>query len=152
MKGFRRHRSPLPRALLSASFLCLAVLCSGCVERTLVIKTESPARPVEVFIDGKYKGTAPYSAPFLYYGTHEVMLRDATGAVAVAEIRLARPWYEYFPLDFFTDVLLPARVRDRRVFVLPAPKAEMKEFDEIEKNARAFRHKFLRVRGPEAHK
>ena len=49
------------------------LLCSGCVERALVIRSE-PAG-ARVFIDGIDSGTTPIRVPFDFYGTRDVLVR-----------------------------------------------------------------------------
>ena len=122
---------------------CFCILCTacGCVHRSLTITAE-PETPCEVFIDGKYKGKTPYSEKFVYYGTREVMLKTPSGTVTVKDISLTRPWFEYFPLDLFSEILLPASIDSTFTFVIPLRKEQKIDLDVIEKRAAEFRAEF----------
>lgn len=118
--------------------LCIIVMSGGCVHKTVSIQTD-PAVQADVFIDGKYRGRTPYCEEFVYYGTREVMLRYPDGSVAVKDISLARPWFEYFPLDFISELCIPAVINSRFSFVISPPEQKKVDFKEIEKRASEFK-------------
>ncbi len=111
-----------------AVILCLA-LAAGCVERTMMIRSEPPGAPV--WVDEEYAGTTPLDYSFAHYGTRGVRvgpIRDETGKARYAPqerlVRLRAPWYQVFPVDFFAEVLWPGRIHDRHevpVFELQPP-------------------------------
>lgn len=74
-----------------------------------------------VFVDEQPIGITPVSTRFTYYGTREIrVIKD--GYETVTQNHTFRtPWYEYPPLDFFTENLWPFEVRDERMvdFELP---------------------------------
>jgi len=102
------------------------LLCSGCVERALVIRSE-PAG-ARVFIDGIDSGTTPIRVPFDFYGTRDVLVRmeedEKRGERSLSPIRrnvkLTPPWYQRFPLDFVSENLWPGKltVIHEEVFVM----------------------------------
>ncbi|MBI1900749.1 MAG: PEGA domain-containing protein [Planctomycetia bacterium] len=101
-----------------ARFLCLllailAVLSSGCVSRRLTIRSNPPG--AKVFVDNyEIESVTPVSVPYVYYGTRQIRLvRDGFETATVLQ-PIPTPWYEYFPLDFVTENLLPWEIRDER--------------------------------------
>jgi hypothetical protein len=99
------------KAALSAAILALCLL-SGCVERWLQIRSEPEG--AEVIIDGEVVGETPVDVEFHWYGGREITLRKG-GYRTVHEIREIRaPWYQIFPFDLITDLLLPFMIRDIR--------------------------------------
>jgi hypothetical protein len=66
-------RFGLARLLPRLTTLALAaLLATGCVQRTLEIRTEPPG--ADVLVDSKYVGKSPVTVPFVYGGVHEVVL------------------------------------------------------------------------------
>ena len=93
----------------------LSLLLSACVERALIVETTPPG--AEVWIDGDLEGLSPVRVPFSHYGTREVVVMKG-GFATVREIRpLEAPWYERFPVDFFSENLWPVTLTDERYFV-----------------------------------
>lgn len=108
------------------SLISLLLLCSGCVERTLVIRSEPVG--AKVFIDGIDAGNTPVRIPFDFYGTRDILVRmeedEKRGERSLAPIRrivkLTPPWYQRFPIDFVSENLWPGKleVTHEEVFVL----------------------------------
>jgi hypothetical protein len=101
------------RALTAA---CLAALClpaTGCVRRRLTVRTSPPG--AQVFIDDQEIGTTPCSASYIYYGTRKItVMKDGYKTETIYQT-LNPPWYEFPPLDFITENLVPREVRDERI-------------------------------------
>lgn len=119
--------------------LLLALVGQGCVERQLVISTAPDG--VELFVDGREVGTTiagePVAAPFDAYGTHTVVARKRGHVPVRCQVTLDPPWWQWFPLDFFTDVLWPGTVRDTHELTLTlSPRADPAEADALERRAR----------------
>jgi PEGA domain len=90
--------------------LFFAALTSGCVDRRFIIESDPPG--AIVYVNGKLVGATPADLPFTYYGTYRfVFVRDGYETLTVDEC-ISPPWYEYFPLDFFAENLLPYTLRD----------------------------------------
>lgn len=110
--GGPRRRGARLRGIATPSLLAAAALASatGCVERILAVRSDPPG--ARVFVDGREVGTTPCDHEFSFYGTVEVTLR-APGRLSRRELAtLPAPWYQVFPLDFFTDLVIPWTIRD----------------------------------------
>ena len=119
------HRAPLTvgsagRPRLSAGAVVLAsvavgaaVAAAGCVQRRMTIRSNPPG--ALVYVDDYQLGTTPVSHDFVYYGTRKIRLvKDGYETLTVRQ-PFPTPWYEFFPLDFVTENLIPWEVRDERV-------------------------------------
>jgi hypothetical protein len=117
----------------------LALAGQGCVERQLVISTTPDG--VELFVDGREVGTTiagePVAAPFDAYGTHTVVARKRGHVPVRCQVTVDPPWWQWFPLDFFTDVLWPGTVHDTHELTLTlSPRADPADADALERRAR----------------
>ena len=106
-------------AFIPAWFLIFG-LCPACVERKLFIRSDPPG--AEVCLSGRKAGQTPLTVPFDYYGTRDVEMR-LDGCKAVRKhVEVPAPWYQYFPLDLFTDLLWPGTIEDvHEVFFVLEP-------------------------------
>ena len=101
------------RISVGASRLLLLCLLSGCVHRSLTIKTDPPG--AQVYVNDELKGESPVEYDFLWYGWHRVMLRK-DGYERVEERRLMRsPVHLWIPFDLAME-LLPVPGRDTRTW------------------------------------
>lgn len=99
----RRWRLWLSVVLLSTT---------GCVERRMTIRSDPPG--ALAIVDGQELGFTPVSTGFLYYGTREVkLIKDGQKTLTVLE-KIDPPWYEIFPFEFVSDVLIPWKIHDDR--------------------------------------
>ena len=65
-----------------------------------------------VRLDETIVGTTPYRHSFEDYGSRRVTLYR-TGYRTTSEIvKLSPPWFDYFPLDFVSEVLIPIGWKD----------------------------------------
>ncbi len=104
-------RYPLLLAIVTTGLL------SGCVDRSLSIRTTPPG--AHVFIDGVEVGKSPLVIPFSHYGTWDVLVRmeedEKRGERSLApqrrQVKLTPPWYQRFPIDFVSEVLWPGTIR-----------------------------------------
>jgi len=121
--------------------LALPLALAGCVERILTVKSEPPG--ATVFVDGDRAGETPCDVKFTWYGTRTVTLEKA-GFVSVSrEVDLRTPWWQIFPLDFFTDVLIPFTITDRtevQFLLQEEPKVEV-DVDAVRKRAAELKEK-----------
>jgi hypothetical protein len=89
------------------------VLLSGCVRRSLMIRTEPPG--AFVYVNDHLKGETPVSYDFGWYGWHRVILRK-DGYERLEDRKLLRaPPYLWIPLDLVME-LLPFEIRDARTW------------------------------------
>ncbi len=86
------------------------VLLPGCVERLLQIRSEPPG--AAVFVNGERAGETPLDYPFEHYGTFEITLRSKDHASLHVLEPVAPPWYQYIPIDFAAENLVPWQIRD----------------------------------------
>lgn len=97
--------------------LALAVCCwgqTGCTHRRATIQSNPPG--ALVLIDGQEKGYTPYSMDFTYYGTREIQLVKPGYETLTVMQKFPKPWYQYFPIEFFADNLWPCRATNRNQF------------------------------------
>jgi len=67
-----------------------------------------------LYVDDYPIGETPVSTHFTYYGKRKFRLvKD--GYETLTEIRsIPAPWYEFFPLDFVAENIVPGEIRDQR--------------------------------------
>ncbi|HMC88564.1 MAG TPA: hypothetical protein VKI17_03405, partial [Gemmataceae bacterium] len=53
---------------------------------------------------------------FVYYGKYKFTIIADGYETLTVEQDIPAPWYEYFPIDFFSENVLPWPIKDRRVF------------------------------------
>ena len=104
-------------ATLGAVLLATA-LTTGCVDRKFVVTSDPPN--AAVYVNGAYVNQTPVDYPFVYYGKYEIKVVKDGFETIVDQKKIASPWYEIPPLDFFTDNFGP-NIRDvRRIhYTLP---------------------------------
>ena len=99
-------------------FLLLAIGAiisgSGCVVRELIVKSEPPG--ATVYINGREEGKTPLVKQFDFYGARELTLRLEGYRTASKTVTPPVPWFEFFPIDFITEILLPFRIHDRHEY------------------------------------
>jgi hypothetical protein len=96
---------------------CARVACAllllfgaGCVERRLFIRSDPPGATVRV--NGEEIGVTPATWRFDKYGRVLVEVELSGHRPDSKVVDLDVPWFEYPVIDFFSDVLAPARIRD----------------------------------------
>lgn len=104
------------RNLLFPVLLTLLILTSftGCVQRRLQIRSHPEGALVSV--DRQPVGNTPLSVPFTYYGTREIQLEKDGYKTVRVEQNIKPPWYERFPVSFFTNHFAGREIRDERLF------------------------------------
>jgi hypothetical protein len=125
--------------------LVLAVLLTGCVERRIYIRTV-PAE-ADVYIDGEYIGRTrpdgddrgPLYANFVFYGTREYTIRKPGYETASGTVILEAPWYEYPPIDFFAEVLVPWPIVDEHHIDVTLEQAGPADIERLYQNALRYR-------------
>ncbi len=95
-----------------ALLLMLGVL--GCVERKLLLRSDPPG--AEIYLDGVREGEIPPELPleigFEHYGVRLVEARLEGYQPLRRSLVLEPPWYQRFPLGFFSEVLWPGTLED----------------------------------------
>ncbi|MFH1423048.1 MAG: PEGA domain-containing protein [Planctomycetota bacterium] len=115
--------------------ILFSLLINGCVVRELIIR--SNPSDAKVYIDAEEKGVTPYSIEFTFYGAREIVLRKEGYESLKKVIKLPIPWYEYFPLDFISELIIPFEIKDTHEFDFTLDKISLESdsTDEIIKRA-----------------
>lgn len=96
--------------VVAAGLLC--VCQSGCVERRMLVRSNPPG--ALLYVDDYEIGPTPAAVNFTYYGTRKIRLvKDGYETLTVMQA-VPPPWYEYVPLDFVAENLVPGEIRDHR--------------------------------------
>ena len=107
---------------------CHLLLVTGCVHRSLTIRTDPPG--AMVYLNDELKGQTPLTFDFLWYGTHRVIVKK-DGFERIEERKTIKaPLYLWIPFDLAME-LLPFPIRDAYTWaytltpaaVPPAPSA-----------------------------
>jgi hypothetical protein len=94
---------------LLAVLVCAAA-GPGCVQRRMTIRSNPPG--AMVYIDNQEIGTTPVSTGFVYYGTRQFRLVKEGYETLTESRTLPSPWYQFIPLDFVSENLVPGEIRD----------------------------------------
>lgn len=119
-------------------FLLGFTVFSGCVLRTLTINSEPSG--ATVYLDNNAVGETPITIPFTYYGTRKITLEktDADGKLIyerkIVYEKLSTPLYQIFPLDFFSEIILPMDIKDEHFFTYRLDPLNQPPIAEIQKN------------------
>src|SRR5262245_11926665 len=92
--------------------IALLLPAEGCVRRRLNVRTNPPG--ALVYVDNQQIGTTPCSVDFTYYGTREIRLIKPGFETLTVNQPIPTPWYEIPPLDFISENLVAAKIRDNR--------------------------------------
>lgn len=115
----------------------VASVSVGCVERRMTIRTEPPN--ALVVLDGQEIGHSPVSVPFTYYGERQIRLVKDGFETKTVNQTISTPWYEYFPIDFVSEVIVPWRIRDERQYTYALDPAAMVSTDQLMRRAAQLR-------------
>ncbi len=89
------------------------LLLTGCVTRSLTIKTDPPG--AKVYVNDQLRGESPVSYDFMWYGWHRLTIRKE-GYERLDDRKLLRtPLWFWIPADLAME-LLPFRIRDTRAW------------------------------------
>ena len=100
---------PHHRFLLYGAILLVCCL-PGCVRRRMTVHSNPSG--AAVYVDDQQVGTTPVSTDFTYYGTRKIQLiKDGYETLTVQQ-QFHAPWYQWPPLDFFSENLSPWKHRD----------------------------------------
>ena len=106
----------LRRALLAAALIGSLCGC-GTVHRRIMIRSDPPG--ALVLVEGEEKGYTPMAMDFTYYGTREfTLIKDGYETLTVIQ-KVKTPWYQFVPIDFISDNLLPLKITNRHEFSYP---------------------------------
>ena len=107
--------------------LALLVLCvTGCISRTLQVKSDPPG--AWVYLNGEELGKTPVTHFFTHSGPRKIVVSLQGYKPAAEVIDLDTPWWGYVPLDLFAE-LWPGDVVDRHKVSYELAEAEEAETD-----------------------
>lgn len=134
------------RAARCLAMALLAAGLTGCVERRFLV--ESNPAGATVLVNGDFKGTTPVSVPFTYYGKYDITLVRDGFETKTYPATIRRPWFEYFPLDFFAEVLYPMHIQDNRRLQFELSPVAQPRTEDVFNRANSIRQRALGI-GPE---
>ncbi len=115
--------------------LCLTILTTcGCLRRRMTINSNPPG--ATVYVDGRQIGKTPVSTDFTYYGTRNIRLEMDNYQTMVVKQKVAPPWYEFPPLDFFTETFSANEIKDHHVWTYDLQQRTISSDDQIMDRAR----------------
>ena len=101
-------------SFLVAACAACAVLSAGCVRRTVTINTVPEG--ARVTLNDRQVGTSPVSVDFTFYGDYSVIIeKDGYETLTTHQV-VPRPWYQYPPVDFVAEALMPFTIHDQHAF------------------------------------
>jgi hypothetical protein len=85
------------------------------VDRRFVITSDPPGA---IVYDEKNQpmGAAPADRQFTYYGKYRFTLVKDGYETMIVDEHVRAPWYEWIGLDFFSEIVVPIKLRDVRRF------------------------------------
>ena len=120
-RSSRRNTRVTRHQLITVGCLLAMLSMTGCVYRSLTIRTEPPGSLV--YVNDQLKGESPLTYDFVWYGWHRVTLRK-NGFQRLDDQKLLRaPVYLWIPFDFVME-LVPFRIHDVRAWsytLTPSP-------------------------------
>ena len=116
--------------------LCAVLMMTGCVERSLEIRSEPEG--AKVYLDSNFVGVTPLTVPFTYYGNHSIRLEKEGYVTLVGNVRLSSPWFDKPGIDFVSENLLPVTVFNRHSAVFSLVKAGRVDADTAIERARDY--------------
>ena len=95
---------------LSIALSLTAVFLAGCVERQLTINTEP--QDALIALNDEEIGHSPVTVSFNWYGDYNVRISKPGFETLKTHRMLKGPWYDYFPFDFFAQIINSKRIVD----------------------------------------
>ena len=99
------------RSVSGLIVVSVILLCSGCVERQLTVKTE-PSDALVVLNDEEI-GVSPVTINFEWYGDYNVKITKKGYQTLQTHRSIKRQVRDRFPFDLFVDALWPKRIVDK---------------------------------------
>ena len=135
--GRSRSTTRATRALAVAGTI-LALAGGGCVERRMIIRTNPPG--ALAYVDDNEVGLTPVAISPIYYGNRKIRLvKDGCETLTLIQ-SVPPPWYEIPPLDFFSENIVPGKIRDVRTYDFQLRPQGMVPNDELLGRAENLRH------------
>lgn len=123
----------------AALLCCGGMVLHGCVERTLLIRSEPTG--ANVVLNGDAVGVTPVETPFTTYGTYDVVLSAPSCARLRTRVEVTPPWFETLPLDLFFEHVWPFTLRDRHEVTLTLAAANSADDQGVDDREKALRER-----------
>lgn len=117
----------------------------------MTISTDPPG--AQIFLDDELIGESPIKIPFAHYGVRKITIerRDKEGKLTHKRLtfmaNLKPPYYQFFPIDLASELILPVTIQDERTFNFQLKPVEFRPPKEIRaellKNANELRQKAM---------
>ncbi len=132
--------SDMTRYLMLSFVLVLlsTVALGGCVERRLTINTTPQG--ATVILNDQDIGTSPATVPFNWYGDYWVRISKDGYETLDTHRELKAPLHDYFPFDFFVQILYPGRIVDSYEWTFELAFKEYPARDTLIENAQSLRN------------
>jgi len=131
---------PPRRLLLAISAACLPALACQ-VERTLKVGSRPPGATVR--LDDQVLGETPLEVSFEDYGTRRATFYLEGHRPLSCRVELDAPWWDRFPLDVVSELLLPFGWRDAHslsvLLVAESGDVSQRDFEQVLQRAEALR-------------
>jgi hypothetical protein len=114
---------------------------SGCVRRTMIIRTEPEG--ARITLNDEEIGTSPVAVDFTWYGDYDVICRKDGYETLQTHQRIDAPWYQIPVIDFFTEVLWPFTIHDRQEMSFVMEPAKEVNRPELIDRAKEFRERAI---------
>jgi len=125
------------RSLLGVGLLLGLLACTGCVRRTLTIRTE-PAGAL-VYVNDEEIGRSPASTDFVWYGDYDIIVRKDGYQTLRTHAKVNPPWYQVPPVDFFAEVLYIGKLHDQHELAYTLESEQLPGPDEVIEHAETLR-------------
>ncbi len=112
---------------------------NGCVERRLTILSDPPE--ALVWLNDEEIGRTPVTVGFNWYGDYKIRIEKEGYKIVSTHKEIKRPLEDYFPLDFFTEVLWPGTIRRNIAWTFPLQPAANPTPEQLLQQSDAFRQK-----------
>ena len=83
---------------------------AGCVRRTMTFNTDPQGAIVH--LNDREIGRTPVTVDFTWYGDYDIIYRKEGRLAHATHHRVLPPWYQVWPLDFVSEVLVPWEIHD----------------------------------------
>ncbi len=129
------------RRRAALAFAVLAPALAGCVERFVAVRSDPPG--ATVYLDDEKVGVTPCEVKYTWYGKRELVLVLEKHRPVREIVPLDPPWWQIFPLDFVTDVIVPFTITDRveLSYTLPPATTAREEREEVRRRAEELRRR-----------
>jgi hypothetical protein len=117
---------------------CVLFLC-GCVERRLTIITKPEGAIVE--LNDENIGESPVTTTFNWYGDYCIRISKTGYETINTHQELKAPWFDYFPFDFFAEILYPGTIENSYEWTFELEPKKQIDRQELIRNADLLKEK-----------